>query len=97
VTVYIAGPNGTSLEFATEEDAEAYRRAQREAEPLLLRCLCKYQSEVVRLQRQAREALEQRRGRSAALAAIENRLNHLCFVMADDIRAAREAVKEAKP
>ena len=98
MTVYIAGPDGKPLAFANEVEAEAYRRAQREAEPPLLQCLRKHHSEVARLERQAREALEQRRGRSAALTTIMVRLSNLCWLMGDDIKAAEsEAIIRALP
>ena len=33
MTIFISGPDGKPMAFATDAEAEAYRRAQREAEP----------------------------------------------------------------
>jgi len=96
--IFIAGPDGKPLAFASEAEVQAYRRAQREAEPPLLQCLRKHRHAVAALQKQAEHALKQRGGRSAALADIEYRLRGLINAMADDIQAAREiAAKEPKP
>ena len=87
---YIAGPDGTPLAFANEAELEAYRRARREAEPPLLRCLRKHHAEVARLNARASHALEQRRGRSAALDEINDRLRSLLLAMGEDIAAAAQ-------
>ena len=90
MTIYISGPDGKTLTFASDAELDAYRRAQREAEPPLLRCLRKHRSEVFHLRELAQAALAQRRGRTAALAAIELHLCSLNHAMVDDIQAARD-------
>jgi hypothetical protein len=92
MTIYIGGPDGKPLAFSSDAELEAYRRALREAEPLLLKCLRKHCHAVGALQQQAGQALRQRRGRSAALADIECRLRGLISRMADDIRAGERDV-----
>jgi hypothetical protein len=94
--IYIAGPDGKSIAFASDAEADAYRRAQREAEPPLLKCLRKHRSEVFRLHERAEDALRQRRGkgRGAAPAELESRLRDLSHAIAEDVRAAE---REAKP
>jgi hypothetical protein len=101
MTVYIAGPDGKPIAFATSEEAEAYRKARREAEPPLLRCLRKHCAEVHRLHDRAHDALAQPhgRGRGATLVEIDRRLNSLFLAMLADIKAAEReiAAKEPKP
>src|SRR5262245_616811 len=98
MTIYIAGPDGKPLAFATKAEADAYRRTRRNAEPRLLRCLRRHRDEVFLLHNQAHDALEQRRGRSAALVEIEGRLSALNHAMMEDIEAAeREVREEAAP
>jgi hypothetical protein len=95
--IYAAGPDGQPMAFANEAELEAYRRARREAEPPLLRCLRKHRAEVGRLEEQAKYALEQRRDRSGALAAIQTRLHSLLIAMGDDIvAAARETARQER-
>jgi len=94
MTIYIAGPDGKPMAFATDAEAEAYRRAQREAEPVLLQRLRKHRNEVLRLHEQAADALRQHRGRTAAFTDIARRLNTLNHAMGDDIGAAE---REGKP
>jgi hypothetical protein len=36
MTIYIAGPDGKPIAFATDEETEAYRKERREAEASLL-------------------------------------------------------------
>jgi hypothetical protein len=94
MTIFISGPDGKPMAFATDAKAEAYRRAQRGTEPVLLQRLRKHCNEVLRLHEQAADALRQRRGRTAALTDIARRLNTLNHAMGDDIRAAE---REGKP
>jgi len=91
MTVYIAGPDGKPLAFATHAEADAYRCAQLEAEPPLLECLCKHQSTVCHLVDQAQRALVQRHGRVDAFRMIEIHLRRLQYDLSADILAAREA------
>ena len=85
--IYIAGPDGKPMAFANEAEVEAYRRARREAEPPLLRCLRKHHAKAIALEARAQHALEQRRGRTAALDDIKNGLRSLMIAMGDDIAA----------
>jgi hypothetical protein len=95
--IYIAGPDGKPLGFATEVEAEAYQeachKALREAEPLLLRQLRKHHRTIVALFLQAEQARAQRRGRSATLAELEYKLRGLKNAMNDDIRTAEREVE----
>jgi hypothetical protein len=93
VTIYIAGPDGRPIAFESEAEIDAYRRAQREAEPPLLQCLRRHRRTIEALQQQAETAITQRRGRAAALAAIECELRGLANVMADDIQTARKQIE----
>ena len=89
MTVYIAGPDSEPLAFATHEEADAYR-AQRRAEPPLLKCLRRHRAEVLRLYRLANDAFAQphSRGHSTALEDIERRLNSLNDAIVEDIYLA---------
>ena len=89
MTVYIAGPDSEPLAFATHEEADAYR-AQRRAEPPLLKCLRRHRAEVLHLCNLAHDALAQPHGRgcSAALEDIERRLSSLNYAMVEDIYLA---------
>jgi hypothetical protein len=92
MTIYIGGPDGKPLALPSDAELEAYRRALRDAEPPLLKCLRKHCRTVGVLQQQAKHALKQRRGRSAALADIECSLRALIYRMAEDIQAAERDV-----
>ena len=85
----ITGPDGGPLAFATHKEADAYR-ALREAEPPLLKFLRRHRAEVLHLCNLAHDALAQPHGRgcSAALEAIECRLNSLNYAMVEDINLA---------
>jgi len=85
----ITGPDGGPLAFATHKEADAYR-ALREAEPPLLKFLRRHRAEVLHLCNLAHDALAQPHGRgcSAALEAIERRLNSLNYAMVEDINLA---------
>jgi hypothetical protein len=83
----ITGPDGGPLAFATHKEADVYR-ALREAEPPLLKCLRRHRAEVLHLCNLAHDALAQPHGCSAALEAIERRLNSLNYAMAEDINLA---------
>jgi hypothetical protein len=82
MTIYIAGPDGKPLAFATHAEADAYVRERREAEPALVKCLRRHQVAAHWLLEQARHALRQPRGRVEAPRGIVSDL---------DIAAAREA------
>jgi hypothetical protein len=90
MTFYVAGPDGKPLAFETEAEVTAYRRARREAEPPLLQVLRERLSAVRRLEDQLKAALEQRRGRSATLAAVKTGLTDLRLRMREDIEAAEK-------
>jgi hypothetical protein len=89
MAIDITGPDGEPLAFATHQEADAYR-ALREAEPPLLKFLRRHRAEVLRLCGLAHDALAQPHGRgcSAALEAIERRLNSLNSAMVEDIYLA---------
>jgi hypothetical protein len=95
--IFIAGPDGKLLGFATEAEADAYqevrRKARREAEPLLLQQLRKHYRTIVALFLQTEQACAQRPGRSATLAELECKLRGLRNAMSDDIRAAERKVE----
>jgi hypothetical protein len=88
MTIYIAGPDGKPLAFASDAEVNAYHRALREAEPPLLRCLRQHHTDVCHLHELAQRALAQRRGRTAVVSDIEYRLGRLRTLIADDIKAA---------
>jgi hypothetical protein len=71
MTIYIVGPDGKPLAFASDAELNAYRRALREAEPPLLRCLRQRREDIIDLLKLAQRALAQRRGRTAAVSDIE--------------------------
>jgi len=97
--IYIAGPDGKPMEFASEADLESYRRAQRDAEPPLLQCLRKHHSEVQRLRQLANDATlaPRGRGRGDALNEIARRLAWLNYAMVDDIEAATREIVAKEP
>jgi hypothetical protein len=89
MTIIIGGPDGNPLAFDSYAELDAYRRARREAEPPLLRCLRQRREDVIHLLLNLpQRALAQRRGRSAAVSDIEIGLRRLCSAMTDDIKAA---------
>ena len=91
MTVYMAGPDGATKEFADKAEAAELRRAQREAEPQLLGLLRKRHAEVLSLKQMAGRASIDRRGRGEALRDLENALRWLADWMEHDIdQAVRE-------
>jgi hypothetical protein len=88
MTIYIAGPDGKPLAFASDAEVNAYHRALREAEPPSLRRQRQRHTDVCHLLELAQRALTQRRGRTAALSDIEYRLCRLRTLIMDDIKAA---------
>jgi hypothetical protein len=100
VTVYIAGPDGKPMEFASEAEADAYRRAQREAAPPLLQRLRKHHDMVLHWQSRAKRSLDHPRSwpRTETLVDIEKGLRNLVFAMAEDIKVAeREQLEALEP
>jgi hypothetical protein len=95
--IYISGPDGKPMAFANETDVEAYRRALREAEPPLLRCLRKHHAKAIALEAKVQHALEQRRGRTAALDDIKSGLRSLILAMGADIEAGQHECVEGGP
>jgi len=91
MTIYIAGPDGKPLAFATHAEADAYVRERREAEPALIQCLRRHQVAAHWLLEQARHALRQPRGRVEALRGIVSDLYDPQSALSADIAAAREA------
>jgi hypothetical protein len=88
---FIAGHDGRPIGFETVAEADAYRAAQRAAEPPWLQRLRQRHSEVCRMHREAYFASMGRGGHKAVLSDIENGLRDLCSAMVDDIKeAARE-------
>jgi len=85
----ITGPDGGPLTLATHQETDAYR-AQREAEPPLLKFLRRHRAEVLHLCNLAHDALAQPHGRgcSAALEDIERRLSSLNCAMGENIYLA---------
>jgi hypothetical protein len=90
MTVYIAGPDGKPIVFATHEEADAYRAAQREAEPPWLQRLRQRHSEVCRMIEEAHRALAQPhgRGRGEALNSLASGLRMLGGWLKHDIETA---------
>jgi hypothetical protein len=96
MTIYIAGPDGKPMAFATDAEAEAYRQTQREARPPMLKALCRHSTEVHHLHRLAYDAMNRPRGkgRGATLAELERRLQSLNHAMHEDIQAAELEMKQ---
>jgi hypothetical protein len=74
--------------FANEAEVEAFRRAQREAEPALIKRLRQHRDTVIYLRQQVARALAQRSGRTEILETLAGSLRGLSNRMLDDIQAA---------
>jgi hypothetical protein len=93
--IFIAGPDGNPVEFETEEEAQAYRRTLREAEPPWLQRLRQRHSEVCQMVEEAHRALAQPhgRGRGEALQSLASSLRWLRGWLEHDIKTAEREVK----